>query len=129
MTSRESRSEDEGKQERRQGGVQLLFLLRRKGEGFLILGGGIDFRQTYRQAVQYFGIDREKPTPHGVRRGGGLRGISVSMDRTAGLSTTGVGHARKQLGRTLTKLVLPMPSWSAPLKAKLIIINDGQQKN
>lgn len=69
---------------RDEGLIRVIMSLRRKSEDFLFLGSELSFRQMYRQALQYYGIDHAKPTPHGVRRGGATWhfGLYGSYDRT-----------------------------------------------
>ena len=50
--------------------INILKLGKQRGGGAIFKGSGIDFRKLYRSAVEFYGINHMKPTPHGLRRGG-----------------------------------------------------------
>ena len=65
--------------------IHILKLGKQHGEGAIFKGSGIGFRNLYRSAVAFYGINHMKPTPHGLRRGGATWHFSLfcCYDKTA----------------------------------------------
>ena len=74
--------------------IKILAKCKARGQRRLFSGTSTQFTKLYRDAVAFFRISHPKPTPHGIRRGGGSWhfGLHGQYDRT-------VEHGRWQTVR------------------------------
>ena len=64
--------------------IKLIGVKQGKGEDYIFSGSELDFRSMYREAMHVSETGHERPTPHGLRRGGATWHFSKlgSYDKT-----------------------------------------------
>ena len=58
--------------------IKIILKLKANGRRHLYRGTSSEFAEVYKSAVAFFRLSHPKPTPHGLRRGGGFLALSVA---------------------------------------------------